>query len=109
MNDIWWTLLVFLSQLASVLALVLNSKLLRDDRWQLAMINSWLISLTQFLFVWVTANTDNPMAIFFAAGLGGSLGCGAGHLIYTRFLCRKNSIWTSKPSYHMQKHSDKSK
>ena len=85
-----WIFLVFISQLASVLALVLNSKLLRDDRWQLAMLNSWFISLTQFIFVWVVSNADNPMAILLVSGLGGSLGCGLGHLLYTRLLTRRD-------------------
>ena len=47
---------IFIAQFFQVFALVMSSKLLRDDRWKLAMINSWLISLTQFTFVWVVAN-----------------------------------------------------
>ena len=85
----WWILIVFIAQFASVLALVFNSKFLRDDRWILAMCNSWLISLTQFVFVWVVSQTDQPVMTFFAAALGGSLGCGCGHLMYTRYLMKK--------------------
>ena len=82
-----WTLaLVFLAQFASVFCLVMNSKLMRDDRWKLAMANSWLISLTQFVFVWVVATTNAPLATFLCAAAGGSLGCGASHLFYTKHI-----------------------
>lgn len=83
-----WEILIFFSQLLSVAALVMNSKLLRDDRWIIAMINSWLISATQFTFVWVAAHSTNPMLTFFAAAAGGSLGCGLSHHIYTRFIMK---------------------
>lgn len=81
--------LVFFAQFASVFSLVLNSKLLRDDRWVLAMTNSLLISLTQFIFVWVVSTTDDPVGTFFAAAFGGSLGCGVSHLFYTRYIFRR--------------------
>lgn len=82
-------LLVLFAQFGAVFALVMNSKLLRDDRWVLAMLNSWIISITQFTFVWVVANSNDPVATFFAAASGGSLGCGASHLFYTRFIFKK--------------------
>lgn len=85
-----WLPIVFLAQFGAVFCLVMNSKLLRDDRWQLAMANSWLISITQFVFIWVVAHTEYPVATFFAAALGGSLGCGASHLFYTRYLLDHN-------------------
>ena len=78
--------LVFAAQFSSVFALVMNSKLLRDDRWILAMANSLLISLTQFIFVWVVSSTDDPMGTFLAAAVGGSMGCGASHIFYTRYI-----------------------
>lgn len=84
----WWMVLVFMAQFASVFCLVLNSKLLRDDRWVLAMCNSWCISITQFVFVWVVASTNAPLITFFAAASGGSLGCGASHLFYTKHVMR---------------------
>ena len=80
---------IFIAQFASVFALVMGSKLLRDDRWQLAMLNSWLISLTQFAFVMVVATAVSPVATFVCAAMGGSLGCGASHLLYTRYIMRK--------------------
>lgn len=80
---------IFLAQFASVFALVMSSKLLRDDRWVLAMANSWLISLTQFIFVIIVAKASDPYETFFYAALGGSLGCGLSHLFYTRFIFRE--------------------
>lgn len=83
-------ILIFFAQFGAVFALVMNSKLLRDDRWQLAMANSWLISITQFIFVWSVATSVTPFATFLCAALGGSLGCGASHLFYTKHIMRKD-------------------
>lgn len=81
--------LVFLAQFASVFALVMNSKLLRDDRWVLAMCNSWLISATSFVFIYVTAKTDDPLLLFLFAAAGGSLGCGLSHHAYTKWIFKE--------------------
>ena len=81
-------LLIALTQFLSVFALVMNSKLLRDDRWVLAMCNSWFISATQFLFIYVVSRTDDPVITFFSAALGGCLGCGASRLFYTRYIMK---------------------
>ena len=78
--------LLFLAQFAQVFALVMSSKLLRDDRWVLAMVNSLLISVTQFYFIYVVSQTEDPLTTFMFAAIGGSLGCGASHLFYTRFI-----------------------
>lgn len=84
-------LLIFVAQFFSVFALVMSSKLLRDDRWVLAMINSWLISLTGFLFAYFISRTENPVDLFFWSGLGGSLGCGASHHFYTKYIMKRRS------------------
>lgn len=83
--------LVALAQFCAVFALVMNSKLLRDDRWVLAMLNSWFISVTQFVFIYVVSRTEAPVATFFCAALGGSLGCGTSHLFYTRWIMHKGA------------------
>lgn len=80
---------VMLAQFISVFSLVMNSKLLRDDRWVLAMINSVVISITQFIFVYAVANTNDVFYTFIFAAAGGSLGCGASHHFYTKFIMRK--------------------
>lgn len=81
-------IIVFIAQFCAVGALVMNSKLLRDDRWVLAMLNSWFISLTQFIFIFVVSRTDDPFGTFMFAALGGSLGCGFAHIIYTRYIMK---------------------
>ena len=81
-------IIVFMAQFCSVFFLVMSSKLLRDDRWQLAMANSWLISATQFVFVLVVANTDQPIPTFLCAAMGGSLACGAAHWLYTKHIMK---------------------
>ena len=74
--------IVFFSQLAQVFTLVTGSKLLRDDRWELAMANSLLITLTQFIFV-KAVSTQSPEVVVLAAGFGGAVGCGLSHHFYT--------------------------
>jgi hypothetical protein len=83
-------LTIFAAQFFSVFALVMGSKLLRDDRWVLAMMNSWLISITQFLFVYLVSKSADPWALFFWSGAGGSLGCGMSHLTYTRWILKRS-------------------
>lgn len=80
--------LILVAQFAQVFALVMNSKLLRDDRWILAMLNSLVISATQFFFVYVVSTSEDPVTTFFYAAAGGSLGCGASHLFYTKYIMR---------------------
>lgn len=91
MTEILWLVVVLFAQFFSVFALVMNSKLLRDDRWVLAMVNSWLISLTQFVLIYVIANTEDPLHTFLAAAFGGSLGCGTSHLFYTKYIYKEKT------------------
>ncbi|CAM0104198.1 holin [Vibrio phage 526E57-1] len=86
LQSVWLWPILFIAQFAQVFALVMNSKLLRDDRWILAMCNSWTISITQFIFVYIVAQAHDVWTTFFVAAIGGSLGCGASHLFYTRFI-----------------------
>jgi hypothetical protein len=83
-------LTIFTAQFFSVFTLVMGSKLLRDDRWILAMINSWMISVTQFLFVYLVSKSADPLALFFWSATGGSLGCGISHLTYTRWILKRS-------------------
>lgn len=78
---------LFLSQFGAVQVMILSSKLIQNDRVLLAMLNSWLITLTQFAFVYIitTSTYSVPEKIFFS-GLGGSLGVGSGWWIYNKFL-----------------------
>lgn len=87
-NSIWVYPLVFIAQFAQIFALVMNSKLMRDDRWVMAMLNSWTISVTQFAFVYIVAQTPDPLITFFVSASGASLGCGASHHFYTRIIMK---------------------
>jgi hypothetical protein len=80
---------IFFAQFIAVFALVMNGKLLRDDRWVLAMLNSYLISITQFIFIYAVANSGEPLMVLLASSVGGSMGCGIGHLLYTRFIFKE--------------------
>lgn len=83
-------LLLFGSQFASVFAMVFSSKLLRDDKWKLAMVNSYLITITQLIFVHIVSTSDFGWTILLlVGGTGGSLGCGLSHFIYTKHLLKK--------------------
>lgn len=75
-------LTVFSAQFFSVFFLVTSSKLNRDDRWKEAAINSWFITATQVVFVGAVSNTAEPLPLFVAAGLGGSLAVVAAHFVY---------------------------
>jgi len=81
--------LVFIAQFGAVFFLVLSSKLLRDDKWKGAMLVSWFISITQYIFFYTVTQTDDHVMTFFAGGFGASLGCGVSHLFYTRFIFKK--------------------
>ena len=82
-------LYLFISQFFAIQLLILNSKLIQNNRVYLAMVNSWLITLTQTIFIYLVANSEiSPMLKFFVSGLGASLGCGAGYYLYKRFIHR---------------------
>ena len=76
-------LMVFAAQLATVLLLGFQSKLMRDDRWRLCMFMSFLITLAQSATMYAIANNHLGMPLFLAlSGLGGSLGIGSSHFAY---------------------------
>lgn len=81
---------IFLAQFAQIFFLVLSSKLLRDDRWVGAFFTSWCISLTQFIFVYVVATTNEDMIIpvFFSAASGASIGCVVSHFFYLKYMSK---------------------
>ena len=83
-------LLLFFAQFGSVFVMVMSSKLLRDDRVYLAMLNSFLITAGQLVFVEVIANSNlNTYAMFTVGGLGGSLGVGFSHWVYTKHIFKE--------------------
>lgn len=80
---------VAFAQFFAVFALVMNSKLLRDDRWVLAMLNSYFIAITQFIFIYIVATTDDPIKTLMVSSTAGSIGCGVSHLLYTRYIFKE--------------------
>lgn len=78
---------LFLSQLMSILLLIVNSKLMQHNRVYLAMLNSFLITVAQYTFVSIIANSEfGVVEKILVSGVGGSCGVGLGYLVYTKFL-----------------------
>lgn len=76
-------LMVFFAQLSTVLLLGFQSKLMRDDRWRMCMIMSFLITLAQSATMWAIANNHLGMPLFLVlSGMGGSIGIGSSHFVY---------------------------
>jgi len=82
-------MILFTAQFFVVFALVMNSKFIRDDRWVLAMINSWFISGSQFASIYFVANNTSGIGVLIAGAAGASLGVASSHLFYTRFLFKE--------------------
>ena len=75
--------MVFFAQLMTVLLLGFQSKLMRDNRWQLCMVLSMLITLAQSATMYAVANNHLGMPLFLTlSGLGGSFGIGMSHFAY---------------------------
>ena len=78
---------LFLTQFLTVQLMILNSKLVQNDRIYIAMLNSWLITGSQYMFIHTVATS--PLGVtekVLVSGLGGSLGVGLGYYLYKRFL-----------------------
>lgn len=77
------TLLVFCAAFGQVLCLGLNSKLLRDDKILAGFCVSWLITLTQYGFIWAVTHAGlTPLTFLLVAGSGGSLGITSSQYLY---------------------------
>ena len=76
-------LLLFTAQFANVFLLGLNSQFVRDRNMRLCFALSWMISTSQFIYIYVIANTENPMIAFFVSGSGGALGIVVSIKFYT--------------------------
>lgn len=76
-------LAVFSAAYATVMLLGLQSKLMRDNKWQLSFCTSWLITFAQTGSVYAIANNALPIAGYlFFSGLGGSVGIVTAHFVY---------------------------
>lgn len=74
---------VFLAAFAAVLLLGLQSKLMRDNNWQVSFFVSWLIMFAQTAGTYAIANNTLPIGWYlFSSGWGGSLGIVSAHFVY---------------------------
>ena len=75
--------LVFVASYFSVLLLGLQSKLMRDDRWQVSFFVSWFIMLTHTAVTWSVANNSLGIPLYLLiSGWGSSLGIVSSHFLY---------------------------
>ncbi len=77
-------ILLFMGQFANVFLLGLNSQYVRDRRKLLCFLVSWGISTSQFIYIWIIANTEDPMISFFVSGFGGAFGIVCSILLYEK-------------------------
>lgn len=76
-------LTVFGAAYVAVLLLGLQSKLMRDDRWQMCFFVSWMIMLAQTAGTYAIAHNILPIwGYLLAAGWGSSLGIVTAHFVY---------------------------
>ena len=90
--------LVFVASYFSVLLLGLQSKLMRDDHWQVSFFVSWLIMLSHTAVTWSVANNSLGIPLYlFISGWGSSLGIVSSHFLY---------IWYDNKFHKNDLHND---
>ena len=91
MNPLIQGLVVSFAAYFTVLLLGFQSKLMRDNRWQLSFFMTWMITFAQVATTWSIANNHLGMPLLvFLSGLGGSLGIVSSHFLYLWYDGRKN-------------------
>lgn len=92
MNPLIQGLMVLVASYLTVLLLGFQSKLMRDNRWQLSFFMTWMITFAQVATTWSIANNHLGMPLLvFLSGLGGSLGIVSSHFLYLWYDGRKNA------------------
>lgn len=92
MNPIIQGFVVLLAAYFTILLLGFQSKLMRDNHWQLSFFTSWMITLAQIATTWSIANNHLGMPLLvFLSGLGGSLGIVSSHFLYLWYDGRKRA------------------
>lgn len=86
-------LAIFMASFFQVFLLGLNSQFVRNQWVGSVFIVSWFISMAQFTYTKIVALTDGAevIYIFFASGLGGSLGIVSSIFFYRWLLPKINS------------------
>jgi hypothetical protein len=78
--------MVFFAAYFNVMLLGFQSRLMRDNRWQLSMVMTILITLAQSATMWAVANNHLGMPVFLVLScMGGSLGIGSSHFFYRAY------------------------
>ena len=68
-------MLVFVSSFASVCAMGVNSKIIRDNHIALGAIVSWVITVANFALMWAVLHAElSPLMYILVSGAGGSIG-----------------------------------
>lgn len=92
MNPIVQGLMVLFASYFTVLLLGFQSKLMRDNRWQLSFFMTWLITFAQVATTWSIANNHLGMTLLvFLSGMGGSFGIVSSHFLYIWYDGRKSA------------------
>lgn len=92
MNPIVQGLMVLFASYFTVLLLGFQSKLMRDNRWQLSFFMTWLITFAQVATTWSIANNHLGMTLLvFLSGTGGSFGIVSSHFLYIWYDRRKGA------------------
>ncbi|WP_264346168.1 hypothetical protein [Rheinheimera sp. MM224] len=79
-------LVLFVVTFFNVFLLGLSSQIVRDQQVAKAFVISWGITLCQFVFSRVSANTTDPVLAFICSGFGGSIGIVASIYAYKWFI-----------------------
>jgi len=76
-------LVVFTAAYSTVMLLGLQSKLMRDNKWQMSFFTSWLITFAQTASTYAVAHNVLPIEWYIVwSGAGGSLGIVSAHFVY---------------------------
>lgn len=92
MNPVIQGFVVLFAAYFTILLLGFQSKLMRDNRWQLSFFMTWMITFAQVATTWSIANNHLGMPLLvFLSGLGGSLGIVSSHFLYLWYDGRKRA------------------
>lgn len=79
-------LLVFTASFASVCAMGVNSKIIRDNHIALGAIVSWVITVANFFMMWAVLHSNlAPLMYILVSGAGGSIGITAAQYGYAKW------------------------
>jgi len=78
--------LVFIASFASVCAMGVNSKIIRDNHLALGAMVSWIITVANFFMMWAVLHSNlTPLMYILVSGLGGSIGITTAQVGYARY------------------------